>query len=62
MGVRFWTSAWIFMVDGVTYNFGGTGICDGGEENGNDTSGPHIDCYALLLVDWLIRKFDVLFD
>jgi hypothetical protein len=37
----------------VVYDFGGSGIRDGGEENGDDTSGSHLDfdCYDWLLVN-----------
>jgi len=36
----------------MTYDFGGSGIRDGCEENGNDTSGSHFDfdCYDCFLV------------
>ena len=36
----------------MTYDFGGSGIRDGCEEYGNDTSGSHFDfvCYDWLLV------------
>jgi len=55
IGVRFWISAWIVMGDGMTDDFGGSGIRDGSEENGDDTSGSHSDCYGwLLVIGWLI--------
>jgi hypothetical protein len=40
----------------MTYDFSGSGIRDGSEENGDDTSGSHFDCCGRLLVDWLLGK------
>jgi hypothetical protein len=73
IGVRFWMSAWILRVIGVVYDFGGSGIRDGGEEDRYDTSGSHFDfdCYGWLLVigwfrcfviDVILVWFDELFD
>ena len=41
----------------MTDDFGGSGIQDGGEENGDDTSGSHFHFYGWLLVDWLLGRF-----
>jgi hypothetical protein len=35
---------------GVAYYLCGSGIRDGSEENGDDTSGSHYGCYGWLLV------------
>jgi hypothetical protein len=47
------------MMIGVAYDLCGSGIRDGSEENGDDTSGSHFDfgCYGWLLVIGWFRCF-----